>query len=80
MLWGGLILGSWSLATAVPAEERELERFCERYFQVQDWNRTRMLEELEDYEPTENPEGVIGVWGIDAWIGICGDGTGEGGP
>jgi hypothetical protein len=45
-LWGGVIIGSWSLATAESAEDKGMARFCERYEEVQGLSRIQMLEEL----------------------------------
>lgn len=68
-LWGGMIIGSWSPATAESAEDKEIALFCERYEEVQGLNRTQMLEELIEYAPVDDPTATI-----DEIIGMCRNG------
>jgi DMSO/TMAO reductase YedYZ heme-binding membrane subunit len=67
-LWGGLIIGSWSLATAESNEEKQVPLLCERYDELQGFAMAEIRDELIEFVPANEPPGTL-----DEWLETCQD-------
>jgi DMSO/TMAO reductase YedYZ heme-binding membrane subunit len=61
-LWGGLIIGSWSLATAESNEDKQVALLCERYDELQGLPMAQIRDELIEFVPADEPPGTLGEW------------------
>jgi hypothetical protein len=67
-LWGGLILGSWSVATAESNEEKQVAILCERYAELSGSPMAEIRDELMEVAPG-GPGAPLGEW-----LQMCQDG------
>ena len=61
-LWGALIMGSWLLAHAETAEERQVALLCERYDELSGSPMAEIRDQLIEFIPADESPGTLGEW------------------
>jgi DMSO/TMAO reductase YedYZ heme-binding membrane subunit len=69
-LWGGVIVGSWSLATAESNEEKQVVLLCERYVELSGSPMAEIRDELMEVAPDDVGPGAP----LSEWLEMCEDG------